>query len=92
MFHLGIKRLGSIKGRKVSTQSLQSTVSFEDGEAQVKDEVESVGIQSDDIQESPDLVEVNDQDYSKFMPWIKVIHLCVCVCVCVCVCLCVYMF
>ena len=78
--------MGSIKARKVSTQSLQSTVSFEDGESQVKEEVESIGIQSDEIPEGSDLIEVSDQDYSKYMPWIKVINVRVCVCVCVCVC------
>ena len=82
---VGIKRLGSTKGRKVSTQSLQSTVSFEDGECQVKEETESVGLQSDETQEYPDLVDGSDQDYSKFMPWIKVNYVCACVYVCVCV-------
>jgi hypothetical protein len=72
LFLAGMKRTGSTKSRKVSTQSLQSTVSFEDGEPQVIDEDESVGRLSDELQESPDMVDMDDQDYSKFMPWIKV--------------------
>ena len=60
--------MSSIKSRKVSTQSLRSECS--DGESV---EADSAGVLSDDNQDSPDNTETQDeQDYSKFMPWIKV--------------------
>ncbi len=60
-----------MKTRKVSTQSLQSAVSFDEQEHLIE-EAESVGMLSDEQQESPDIVETDDQDYSRVMPWIKV--------------------
>ena len=54
--------MGSVKSRKVSMQSLASERS-DDVEA------EPEACASEEVQESP---EQDDQDYSKFMPWIKV--------------------
>ena len=72
-----MRRLGSIKSRKVSTQSLQSTASTDEHEGVMVATEEEV--LSDDIPQevhSPDqnLEQDDDQDYSKFMPWIKVRH------------------
>ena len=67
----GMRRLGSVKSRKVSTQSLQSNISI-DQEGEPPEEADSGGMMSDEAQESPDIPDQDDQDYSKFMPWIKV--------------------
>ena len=66
-----MRRLGSVKSRKVSTQSLQSNISIDQDEEPLEEQ-DSGGMMSDEAQESPDVPEQDDQDYSKFMPWIKV--------------------
>lgn len=58
--------MGSVKSRKVSTQSLRSECS--DGDS---GEADSGGVMSDDNQESPENTE-DEQDYCRYMPWIKV--------------------
>ena len=63
-----MKRLGSVKSRKVSTQSLRSECS--DGEH--SGEADSGGMMSDENTESPDHPDTEEQDYCKYMPWIKV--------------------
>ena len=62
----GIKRQGSSRDRKISTQSLRSDKSDDEHSC----EAESAVISDD--QESPDGPEVEEQDYSRYMPWIKV--------------------
>lgn len=61
----GMRRLGSMKARKVSTQSLRSDRSDDEHSG----EADSVML-SDEAQESPD--DCDEQDYSKCMPWIRV--------------------
>lgn len=63
----GLRRLGSVKARKVSTQSLKSDRSDDEhsGDVDVGD------VMSGDDQESPD--DCDETDYSKCMPWIKVV-------------------
>ena len=82
-FAAGLKRTASSRARKVSTQSLKSDRSDEEHEVNVSvsgvtnlNLNESTDIpcmdSQQDIQDSPDLSEADDQDYSKYMPWIKV--------------------
>ena len=74
-----MKRSGSQRsGRKVSTQSLVSERSDEEGmrvdNVRVEDAgEESPGMLSDETQEAFEFPDVDDQDYGSFMPWIKVL-------------------
>ena len=52
----------------MSTQSLKSDRSDDEHSG----EADSGGMMSDENQESPDYQEPDEQDYSKYMPWIKV--------------------
>jgi len=74
--------MGSVKSRKVSTQSLQSTVSADDTasssyaifEESTSGAAETGGVTSD---EGPETVNdgadgTDELDYSRHMPWIKV--------------------
>lgn len=65
----GLKRSGSVKARKVSTQSLRSDSS--DVEPRDMEAADSGGLMSDENpDQSPD--ESDEHDYSTYMPWIKV--------------------
>ena len=75
IYFSGLRRLGSSKSqssRKVSTQSLRSEQSNDDEHSMGAGEVESPGVGSDENVDSPAAEDEQDQDYSKYMPWIKV--------------------
>jgi len=78
----GMRRMGSVKSRKVSTQSLQSTTSAEDPVIPLfvnfDDAATSTAagpdVPADEAQDTQtDLRDVGDEpDYCHNMPWIKV--------------------
>ncbi|KAK6194683.1 hypothetical protein SNE40_000272 [Patella caerulea] len=69
-----IKQMGSLRSRKVSSQSLQSEGKFVE-EDPVTEDTESVTMLSDDTQESPGDrdQEVEDEQLYQDLPWIKVV-------------------
>ncbi|ESO92838.1 hypothetical protein LOTGIDRAFT_232936 [Lottia gigantea] len=70
-----IKQMGSLRSRKVSSQSLQSEAKFVEEDPVLTEDTESVTMLSDDTQESPGErdQEVEDEQLYQDLPWIKVV-------------------
>ena len=66
--------MGSVKSRKVSTQSLQSATSTEETPSSyaIFEENEAAANVADVVTEPQDFADTDDQDYSRSMSWIRV--------------------